>query len=286
MRHQIVCLSIAGSDPSGGAGIQADLKTFAALGVYGAAAITALTAQNTTGVQGVDLIDPAFVAQQAESVFDDLPVAAVKTGMLGTTAIIDAVADVIEAAVARSPELVVVVDPVMVSRGGDPLLEPKAVMRLRDRLLPMAGLVTPNRHEGSLLTGLGPIDSPDDLRRVAFALFELAGRRPILLKGGQALAGALDLLIDERGSEFPLTIPGAPLPTRSTHGSGCTLSAAVAALMARDNPLRESCAGAKQFVFGAIEQAPGLGRGHGPLNHLWLQQAEEQAREHSPRWPG
>ncbi len=277
MHDQIVCLSIAGSDPSGGAGIQADLKTFAALGVYGAAAITALTAQNTTGVQGVDLIDPAFVAQQAESVFDDLPVAAVKTGMLGTVAIIDAVADVIEMARDRFPTLLVVVDPVMVARGGDPLLDPQAVMRLRDRLLPLANLVTPNRHEASLLTGSGPIETAEDLRRVATSLFELVDRRPVLVKGGQVLRGALDLLIDANGSEFPLTIAGAPITTRSTHGSGCTLAAAITALLARGHSLRDACSAAKQFVFGAIEHAPRLGRGHGPLNHLWLSRIEEQA---------
>ncbi|WP_201750315.1 bifunctional hydroxymethylpyrimidine kinase/phosphomethylpyrimidine kinase [Tautonia marina] len=283
MHDQIVCLSIAGSDPSGGAGIQADLKTFAALGVYGAAAITALTAQNTTGVQGVDLIDPAFVAQQAESVFDDLPVVAVKTGMLGTVAIIDAVADVIEMARDRFPELRVVVDPVMVARGGDPLLDPQAVMRLRDRLIPLANLVTPNRHEASLLTGSGPIETADDLRRVARALFELVEHRPVLVKGGQAITGALDLLIDANGSEFPLTIAGAPIQTRSTHGSGCTLAAAITALLARGHTLRDACTAAKQFVFGAIEHAPGLGRGFGPLNHLWLRRIEEQAAARDSR---
>ncbi|MEW4571450.1 bifunctional hydroxymethylpyrimidine kinase/phosphomethylpyrimidine kinase [Tautonia sp. JC769] len=283
MHDQIVCLSIAGSDPSGGAGIQADLKTFAALGVYGAAAITALTAQNTTGVQGVDLIDPAFVAQQAESVLDDLPVAAIKTGMLGTEAIIDAVADVLEAARDRSPGLRVVVDPVMVARGGDPLLDPRAVRRLRDRLIPLADLVTPNRHEASLLTGSGPIESEDDLRRVAQSLFELVDRRPVLVKGGQAIRGALDLLIDAQGSESPLAIAGAPIPTRSTHGSGCTLAAAVSALLARGHGLRDACSAAKKFVFGAIEHAPGLGRGHGPLNHLWLDRIDEQAGDRATR---
>ncbi|RUL88713.1 bifunctional hydroxymethylpyrimidine kinase/phosphomethylpyrimidine kinase [Tautonia sociabilis] len=278
MPEQTACLTIAGSDPSGGAGIQADLKTFAALGTYGAAAITALTAQNTTGVQGVELVDPAFVAQQVESVFDDLPVASVKTGMLGSAAIIAAVADAIEAQLDRTPELRVVVDPVMVARSGDPLLDPKAVLVLRDRLLPLASVVTPNRHEASLLTGTGPIESPEDLRRTAFALFELVGHRPVLVKGGQALAGALDLLIDGHGAEFPLAIPGAPIVTRSTHGAGCTLSAAIAALLAKGHSLRESCAGAKRFVFGAIEHAPGLGRGNGPLDHLWLRRIDEQTR--------
>jgi hydroxymethylpyrimidine/phosphomethylpyrimidine kinase len=278
MAEQTVCLSIAGSDPSGGAGIQADLKTFAALGVYGAAAITAMTAQNTTGVQGVQLVDPAFVAQQVESVFDDLPVSGVKTGMLGTASIIAAVADAIEAQLDRTPGLRVVVDPVMVARSGDPLLDPKAVLVLRDRLLPLAHVVTPNRHEASLLTGTGPIESAEDLRRAARALYELVGHRPVLVKGGQALDGALDLLIDGHGSEFPLAIAGAPIVTRSTHGSGCTLSAAIAALLGKGHPLRDACAGAKQYVYGAIEHAPGLGRGHGPLDHLWLRRVDEQTR--------
>lgn len=278
MPDAIVILSIAGSDPSGGAGVQADLKTFAAMGTYGAAAIAALTAQNTTGVQGVQLVDPAFVAQQVESVFDDLPVAAVKTGMLGSAAIIAAVADAIEAQLDRTPGLRVVVDPVMVARSGDRLLDPKAVAVLRDRLLPLANLATPNRHEASLLTGTGPIEDVEGLRRAARALFELVGRRPVLVKGGQALTGALDLLIDGHGEEFPLAIAGAPIVSRSTHGTGCTLSAAIAALLGRGHHLRDACAGAKQFVYGAIEHAPGLGAGHGPLDHLWLRRIDDRTR--------
>lgn len=278
MPDAIVCLSIAGSDPSGGAGVQADLKTFAALGVYGAAAITALTAQNTTGVHGVQFVDPAFVVQQAELVFDDLPVAAVKTGMLGTSAIIEGVADLLADRREREPNLLVVVDPVMVARGGDRLLDPKAVAVLRDRLLPLADLITPNRHEASLLTGLGPIDSVDKLRRTALALFKLCDGRPVLVKGGEALPGAADLLIDGHGEEFPLAISGAPIVTRSTHGAGCTLSAALAALLGRGHSLRDACSGAKQFVFGAIEQAPGLGSGHGPLDHNWLRRITPETR--------
>lgn len=278
MPDAIVCLSIAGSDSSGGAGIQADLKTFAALGVYGAAAVTALTAQNTTGVQGVRMIDAAFVVQQAESVFDDLPVAAVKTGMLGTAATIEAVADLLADRREREPNLRVVVDPVMVARGGDRLLDPVAVAILRDRLLPQADLITPNRHEASLLTGMGPIDDVDKLRRTALALSRLCEGRPVLVKGGDALTGAIDLLIDGHGEEFPLAISGAPIITRSTHGAGCTLSAAIAALLARGHSIRDACSGAKQFVFGAIEQAPGLGSGHGPLDHNWLRRITPETR--------
>ncbi len=278
MRDETVCLTIAGSDPSGGAGIQADLKTFAALGVYGSAAITALTAQNTTGVFGVRMVDPDFVVLQVESIFNDLPVAALKTGMLGDAAVIGAVADLLERQLAATPDLRVVVDPVMVSRSGDPLLEPDAVETIRSRLLPIANLITPNRHEASRLTGLDPIETVDDLRRTAMALFELIGQRPVLVKGGQALQGALDLLIDGHGEEFPLALADAPIVSRSTHGTGCTLSAGITALLGRGHSLRDSCAGAKQFVFGAIEHAPGIGQGHGPLDHLWMRRIDEKTK--------
>lgn len=265
-----VCLSIAGSDPSGGAGIQADLKTFAALGVYGAAAITALTAQNTLGVQGVMMVDAPFVAQQAQSVFDDLPVAALKTGMLGNAPIIRAIADLIEDRKRRNPGLVVVVDPVMVARSGDRLLDPGAVALLRDRLLPIADLVTPNRHEASLLTGHGPITDVDRLRHAADALFRMLQGPAVLVKGGAAMPGAVDILVDDDGEEFPMVSPGAPIQTRSTHGTGCTLSAAIAALLAHGHGLRDACDSAKQYVRGAIEHAPGLGSGHGPIHHGWM----------------
>jgi len=273
-----VCLSIAGSDPSGGAGIQADLKTFAALGVYGTAVITALTAQNTTGVRGVRTLDPAFVALQAEAVFDDLPVAALKTGMLANAALIEAVADVIERQIERTPDLRVVVDPVMVARGGDPLLEPDAIEALRERLIPLAHLVTPNRHEAAIITGSPPFKSAEGLHLTARAAFERLGKKPVLVKGGAALDGALDLLIDGHGSEFPLAIAGAPIATRSTHGAGCALSAAVTAFIAKGHNLRDAAAGAKQYVYGAIEQAPGLGAGHGPIEHNWLRRLEHSAR--------
>jgi hydroxymethylpyrimidine/phosphomethylpyrimidine kinase len=273
-----VCLSIAGSDPSGGAGIQADLKTFAALNVFGCAALTALTAQNTTGVQDVFRLTPEFVAKQARSVFDDLPVAAVKTGMLATAPIIGAVCDVLEERLEFEPGLIIVVDPVMVARSGDPLLDPKAELVLRDRLFPLATIVTPNRFEACRLTATPPIDDVESLRCTALAMFRLCGERPVLIKGGSALTGALDLLIDGHGEEFPLAIAGGPIASRSTHGTGCTLSAALAALLARGLSLREAAAGAKQYVFGAIEHAPGLGRGNGPLDHGWLRRIGPDTR--------
>jgi hydroxymethylpyrimidine/phosphomethylpyrimidine kinase len=263
--HDPVCLTVAGSDPSGGAGLQADLKTFAALGVFGTAAVAALTAQNTTGVKGLYPIDPGFVRLQIDAVFADLPVVAAKTGMLGSGPVIAAVAE----AFADRPDCLLIVDPVMTARGGDPLLEPGAVHVLRDRLLPLAGLITPNRHEAVLLAGTDPIADVAGLRRTARALFERFGR-PVLVKGGSAVQGALDLLIDGHGAEFPLALADAPIVTRSTHGTGCTLSAAVTALLARGHSLREAAAGAKQFVFGAIRHAPGLGAGNGPIDHGWL----------------
>ncbi|CAN5865578.1 hypothetical protein BH23PLA1_BH23PLA1_23380 [soil metagenome] len=278
MPESVVALTIAGSDPSGGAGLQADLKTFSALGVYGAAVVTALTAQNTRGVQGVQLIEPDFLRLQLASVFDDLPVTVVKTGMLGNAAIIGAVADVLEEQLDKTHELRVVIDPVMVARGGDVLLDPKAVGVLRERLLPLASVVTPNRREAALLTGTAEAEDVDSLRRSARALFELLGQRPVLVKGGSALQGALDLLIDGHGEEFPLAIAGAPIVTRSTHGAGCTLSAALAAFLGLGHALREASAGAKQYVYGAIEHAPGLGGGNGPIAHDWMRRIGPDTR--------
>ncbi|HEV3162890.1 MAG TPA: bifunctional hydroxymethylpyrimidine kinase/phosphomethylpyrimidine kinase [Isosphaeraceae bacterium] len=259
-----VCLTVAGSDCSGGAGIQADLKTFAALGVFGASAITALTAQNTTGLKGVFAVDPGFVRLQIDAVFDDFPVAAAKTGMLGDSATITAV---VEAFTLR-PQCPLVVDPVLVARGGDPLLEPWAIGLLRDRLLPLATVIMPNRHEAVLLAGTGPITDVTSLRLAARTLFERTGR-PILAKGGAILPGALDLLIDFDG-EHPLTIADGPLDTCSTHGAGCSLSAAIAAFLALGHTLRDAAAEAKQFVAGAIRHAPTMGQGYGPIHHGWL----------------
>ncbi len=278
MPETLVVLTIAGSDPSGGAGLQADLKTFSALGVYGAAVVSALTAQNTKGVQGTQLIDPEFIRLQLQSVFEDLPVAAVKTGMLGNAAIIATVAEVLEEQLGKDPNLRLVVDPVMVARGGDVLLDPKAIGVLRERLLPLASVCTPNRREAALLTGTTEANDVDSLRRSARALFELLEHRPVLVKGGSILPGGLDLLIDGHGEEFPLAISGAPIATRSTHGAGCTLAAALAALLALGHGLREASAGAKQYVYGAIENAPGLGEGHGPIAHDWMRRIGPETR--------
>jgi hydroxymethylpyrimidine/phosphomethylpyrimidine kinase len=263
-----VCLTVAGSDSGGGAGIQADLKTFEALGVYGASALTALTAQNTTGVRGVVAVDPAFVRLQIDAVCDDLPVGVAKTGMLANAAIIQTVAE----AFSSRPGIRLVVDPVVVARSGDLLLEPEALDALRTRLLPLASVLTPNRHEAALLTETGPITDADALRAAARSLFDRIGR-PVLAKGGSALPGALDVLIDADGTEWPLTALDAPIATRSTHGTGCTLSAALAAGLALGMNLVDAAVGAKRYVTGAIRHAPGLGAGHGPVDHGWMRRS-------------
>jgi hydroxymethylpyrimidine/phosphomethylpyrimidine kinase len=265
MANQLpVCLTVSGSDSCGGAGLQADMKIFTALGAYGASAITALTAQNTTGVKGVVAIDPAFVTLQIETVFGDLPVAAAKTGMLASAATIGAVAQ----AFAARPHCALVVDPVMVARGGDLLLEKNAIGAMCEQLLPLATVVTPNRYEAAILAGTGAITDAATLRHAARTIFESCGR-PVLAKGGAALPGALDLLVDAEG-EYPLTLAEGAIDTRSTHGTGCALSAALTVFLALGHPLREAAAEAKQFVAGAIRHAPGFGSGHGPVHHGWI----------------
>ena len=262
-----IALTVAGSDSGGGAGIQADLKTFAALGVYGCSAVTALTAQNTRGVQGVLAVDPAFVRRQMDSVFDDLAVGAVKVGMLGTPEVIAAVADGLAAWKPRW----VVLDPVMVAKGGDRLLRDEAVAALRERLLPLASLVTPNLPEAGELLGEA---APSERRQMPPAAARLhgLGAAGVLLKGGH-LEGAdsPDLLL--HGGELRW-LEGPRVASRHTHGTGCTLSSAVAALLARGLPLPGAVAAAKLYTSAAIAAAAGLeiGRGIGPVHHfhaLW-----------------
>jgi len=265
----LIALTIAGSDCSGGAGIQADLKTFCAFGVYGASVITALTAQNTIGVHGVQRVEPPFVTRQLTAVLDDLDVAAIKTGMLAEAGIIEAVVDVL--ASRRSP-LPVVVDPVMVASSGDRLLAPDAVRILRARLLPLATLVTPNLPEAEALTGRS-VRTPAEMRDAARALLDL-GARAVLVKGGHLVGApdALDVLHDgDRVHEY-----AAPRLSRpSTHGTGCTLSAAITAELARGRDIRVAVAAAKRFVTRALEAAVPVGRGASPLNHLIAPPHEE-----------
>lgn len=260
-------LSIAGSDPSGGAGIQADLKAIAANGGYGMAALTALTAQNTQGVSGVELVPPAFVGRQIDSVFADIRVDAVKIGMIATADIAEAVA----AALSRNTAQRIVLDPVMVAKGGDRLLAEDAVASLTANLLPLADFLTPNLPEAAALLGDTEAQSRAVMEEQAQRLCAL-GPKAVLLKGGH-LPGdsAPDCLCEAGGAIHWLEAPRTP--TSNTHGTGCTLSSALAALLALYPPF-EAARRAKAFVSGAIAAADELavGSGHGPLHHfhaLW-----------------
>jgi hydroxymethylpyrimidine/phosphomethylpyrimidine kinase len=255
-------LSIAGSDPSGGAGIQADLKTFSALGVYGMTAITAVTVQNTQGVAGFEAIAPATVADQVRAVATDVGVDAAKTGMLANAAIVDAVAAVV-AEVGVGP---LVVDPVSVSKHGHALLAPEAVASLRERIVPLAALVTPNLPEAAVLAGF-PVGTRDDMRRAADAILGL-GAAAVLVKGGH-LPGAeeaADLLADGRTHAW---ISAPRIDTPNTHGTGCTLSAAIAARLAIGDDLLAAVQAGKRFVTEAIRASLTLGEGIGPVDPLW-----------------
>jgi hydroxymethylpyrimidine/phosphomethylpyrimidine kinase len=254
-------LTIAGSDSGGGAGIQADLKTFSAFGVYGMTAVTAITAQNTIGVQAILELPIDLVTSQIKSVVSDIGVDAAKTGMLGSYEIVQAVADEIQdSAIER-----LVVDPVMIAKSGDSLLQDDAVEALRTRLLPLALVATPNLPEAEVLTGLA-IRSEGDMRIAARSIAQL-GVSWVVIKGGHLPEDqdAVDLVFD--GSEFSyLSAPRSP--TNNTHGTGCTFSAAIAAGLARGLQPAEAIAKAKQFVTRAIADSIEIGAGHGPTNHL------------------
>jgi hydroxymethylpyrimidine/phosphomethylpyrimidine kinase len=254
-------LTIAGSDSGAGAGIQADLKTFAAHGVYGTSAITAVTAQNTVGVTSVQALEADMVIAQIEAVISDIGVDAAKTGMLATAAIVEAVAATVETL--EIPFLVV--DPVMVAKSGDALLEAEAVDVLKSELLRRAYVVTPNRMEAEFLSGVA-VRSLDDARRAAERVQRL-GPSAVIVKGGH-LSGseAVDLLFD--GRQF-LELRSARIETQSTHGTGCTFAAALAANLALGYALHEAAVRAKEYVTGAIRHGLALGRGHGPLDHFW-----------------
>lgn len=257
-------LTIAGSDSSGGAGIQADLKTFTAFGVYGASVITALTAQNTRGVQGVEPVPPAFVAAQLRSVLDDLAVTAVKTGMLANAQIIEVVAETLR----TRGEIPIVLDPVMVATSGDPLIADAAVAVLKSALIPRAALITPNLPEAARLLDQPVAEDEAAARRQLDGLARL-GARAVLLKGGHGGgADAVDFLWHE-GNVHRFSSPR--IATRHTHGTGCTLSAAIAALLASGCGLGEAVGRAKTFVHRAIEAGASLtiGWGSGPVDHLY-----------------
>ncbi len=254
-----VALTIAGSDSSGGAGIQADLKTFHALGVYGMSAITALTAQNTQGVTGIFPVDAEFVTRQVATTVRDIPPDAVKTGMLANRAVVAAVAEAAE----RHRFRALIVDPVMVATTGALLLEPDAVEAIRERLLPWATLLTPNAPEAGTLLGRA-IESTNQLASAARVLVEDLGARAVLVKGGDLSGNDLvDVFYDGERLEL---FRSPRIRTNSTHGSGCALASAVAAYVARGNGLLEAVRRARQWVRRGIETAPPLGQGRGPLN--------------------
>lgn len=259
-----VALTIAGSDSSGGAGIQADLKTFSALGVYGASVLTALTAQNTRGVDDVLTIPPAFVRAQLKSVLSDLSVGATKTGMLANSGIILAVAEALES----HPGIPLVCDPVMVATSGDVLLEADAIDALKERLIPRALVLTPNIPEAARLLERSEARDLDEMASQAEALRAL-GCGAVLLKGGHGTGErAIDLLA-HAGGVVPLE--ALRIKTANTHGTGCTLSAAIAALLAAGEPLEQAVSRAKTYVWRALEAGAGdrIGHGSGPVDHLF-----------------
>jgi len=256
-------LVIAGSDSGGGAGIQADIKTITALGGFAMSAITALTAQNTCGVQGVFPIDPEFVGRQIDCVLDDIGADAIKTGMLLSA---DTVEVVVRALQRRATGIPLIVDPVMVAKGGAPLLDAVAVHTLKRHLIPMAALLTPNIPEAEALTGL-TIQSIEDVDAAMDALIAL-GSGAVLLKGGHLPGDVIvDVLRTADGDEMRLT--HSRLVTTSTHGTGCTLASAIAAGVAEGLRLRDAIVLAERYVRDAIRYAPGLGKGHGPLDHAF-----------------
>lgn len=253
-------LIVAGSDSGGGAGVQADIKAVTALGGYAATAITAITVQNTLGVQAVRPLAPEWVEAQARAVLDDIGADVIKTGMLGSRAVVELVAELIAAA-----GLPAVVDPVMVAKGGAPLLDPDAVEAVRARLIPHATLLTPNAPEAAALTGL-VVETTDDLRRAGERLLAM-GASAVLMKGGH-IAGPrlIDLLMTPVAET---RFDSGRIDTRHAHGTGCTLASACAALMAQGRPLQTAVEQARAYVQGAIRHAPGFGAGHGPLDHGW-----------------
>lgn len=255
-----IALTVAGSDSGGGAGIQADLKTFAALGCHGTSALTAVTVQNTLGVRDAQDLSPALIRAQIDAVVDDLPPSATKTGMLSSATIIEAVAEAVRAR-GLAP---LVVDPVMVAKGGHRLLATDAVASLRDTLLPLATIVTPNLPEAEALLGR-PVATRGEREAAVRSLVAL-GCRAAVVKGGHASEDADDVLFD---GECLVWLPGERLDTADTHGSGCTFSSAITAGLARGLDLEPAVRDAKRFITGAIRRSLEIGRGHGPVNPLW-----------------
>lgn len=263
-------LSIAGSDCSGGAGIQADIKTMTMNGVYAMSAITALTAQNTTGVTGIYQVTPEFLKQQIDMVFTDIRPDAVKIGMVSNGALIDVIAERMEFYRAVN----VVVDPVMVSTSGSRLLEAEAVCTMKDKLLPMALLVTPNILEAEILAGM-EIRNEKDMETAAEIIYGNYGCA-VLVKGGHSISDANDLLFMEGGQKW---FPGRRIINPNTHGTGCTLSSAIASGLAKGWGLEKAVQRGKEYVSGALEAMLDLGKGSGPMNHAFGLRKEETFSE-------
>jgi hydroxymethylpyrimidine/phosphomethylpyrimidine kinase len=254
-------LIIAGSDSGGGAGIQADIKTVTALGGYAATAITALTAQNTTGVYGVQGVPPAFIRQQIDLVLDDIGADAIKTGMLHSAPVIEAVC---ESLATHDRAIPLIVDPVMIAKGGASLLDESAIDTVKAQLIPRAALITPNLPEAEALTGHA-IRGVEAMRQAARDLLSL-GCGAVLLKGGHGEGAMITDVLAERGGETTL-YRGRRIETRHTHGTGCTLASAIATGLAQGLALRDAVGRARDYVRKALRTAPGFGTGHGPLNH-------------------
>ncbi len=259
-----IAVTIAGSDSGGGAGIQADLKSFSANGVYGASVLAALTAQNTLGVTAIHDVPVDFIRAQIDAVYSDLSVGATKIGMLSQPDVIRTVADGLQAH-NTGP---VVLDPVMVAASGDPLLADEAVEVLIDLLLPLSDLITPNLHEAARMLQIGVAETPEDMTRQAELLLKL-GANAVLLKGGHGTSReSSDLLLSDAG---PVWFSAPRNDTQNTHGTGCTLSSAIAAGLAKGKPLEQAVADGKDYISAAIAASDGLviGKGHGPVHHFY-----------------
>ena len=255
-----VAMTVAGSDSGGGAGVQADLKTFAALGIYGASALTAITAQNTVAVTAVHELPVDLIAAQIEAVVSDIGVDAVKTGMLSSSEIVEVVARELD----RHGIKNLVVDPVMVAKSGDTLLRQEAVDSVRTLLVPLAAIVTPNVPEAETLTGM-KVETDEDMREAARRIIGM-GARAVVVKGGHREGPATDLFYD--GTEF-VEFTSERFNTVNTHGTGCTFASATAAGLAQGKSVVEAVAQAKEYVTEAIRNSYPLGKGHGPVHHFW-----------------
>ncbi len=256
-------LTIAGSDSGGGAGLQGDIKAFQANGVYGMSVVTAITAQNSRGVQAAYDLPAEIITAQIDAVAEDFFIHAVKTGMLSSASIVDTVADGID----RHKLGPVVVDPVMVATSGDLLLNPNAVGALKTRMLSLADLLTPNIHEAEVLAGF-PVATLDDARRAAEAILSL-GPKAVLVKGGhlKGEVDAVDVLVDSAGETL---FRAERIHTKNTHGTGCTFASAIAANLAKGHDLRDAIQRAKAYLTEAIRHSLSIGQGHGPVNHFWF----------------